>query len=156
MSSKLAAQRISNALRVGTLAGLLTVMAGCNSPAVQPTAVNPTSTVPPITAPTIVPTEAPTLEAASPTLAPAETPTSVVSAPTAPAGETAVPVAASSTPAPTVAVGDLQWKQIALAGNDITDLSFIAQGANVSVLAAGPKGVWTRLTITRHGINIMS
>ncbi len=40
-------------------------------------------------------------------------------------------------------VGDLQWKQVALGGTNLTDLSFISQGSNLVVLAAGPKGVWT-------------
>ncbi len=68
MLSKLAGQKIGNMLRMGALAGLLVVVAGCGStPAVQPT-TGPTGTIPPITAPTIAPTEVEaTVEVASPT-----------------------------------------------------------------------------------------
>ncbi|HKP53802.1 MAG TPA: sialidase family protein [Chloroflexia bacterium] len=141
MLSKLAGQKISDALRIGALVGLLAVVAGCNTTSGgQPTNV-PTGTAPPIAAPTIMPTEvAATAEVASPTIPAAETPTELASSPTTPPDPTPVVI---NTPAPTMSVGDLQWKQVGLGGNNVTDLSFISQGSNVVVLAAGPKGVWT-------------
>ena len=143
MSIMTTARGLRNSLRMGALAGLLVVVAGCNSaPASVPTVI-PTVTIPPITAPTIEPTEAaPTVDVASPTIA-AESPTVPVSSPTTAAATAEPTISANNTPAPTVPVGDLQWKQVGLAGNNITDLSFLAEGGSLSVLVAGPKGVWT-------------
>lgn len=137
----LAARKITHALRVGALAGLLALVAGCNNGA----ATVPTAAVtPPIT----VPTQGSTVP--DPTPEPKATntieiaPSATTEAPTVPPTEITAPIPeASNTPAPTVAVGDLEWKQVGLAGNNVTSLSFLSQGTNLAVLAAGPKGVWT-------------
>lgn len=136
-----AAQKITHALRVGALVGLLALVAGCNNgPTSGPTAV--------VTPPITVPTQATTVP--DPTPEPQATstvevaPSATLLAPTAPPAETTAPIpVASSTSAPTVAVGDLQWKQVGLAGSKVSSLSFLSQGTNLVVLAAGPKGVWT-------------
>jgi len=140
MLSNRFARKISGAFRVSALAGLLVVVAGCGNTPAQPTAV-PSATPPPISAPTEVPTEAaPTEVPATPT-ALIETPTVPAETPTTPAEETSVPTpAADNTPVP---VGNLQWKQVGLAGTNLTDVASLSEGNNALALLAGPQGVWS-------------
>lgn len=155
MLSNTLARNISGALRLSALAGLLVVAGGCGNTPAQPTVV-PSATPPPISAPTEAPTEAaPTDVPATPTSL-VETPTVPAQTPTTSAVETSVPTpAAGKTPVP---VGDLQWKQVGLAGTNLTDVAFLSEASNTLVLVAGPQGVWSGTydysTWEKHNVKI--
>jgi photosystem II stability/assembly factor-like uncharacterized protein len=107
---------------------LLVALAACGpaaTPTVTPIAPTPTDVAagqPTDTPASPSPTEPPT-EEATPTEEEAPSPTP------------------SPTPAPAVNVGDLEWKQVGLAGTDLQDIALHPAGNNPA-LVTGPGGAW--------------
>lgn len=120
---------------------------GPGSPAATPMPTNtnlppsaiaePTQTLLPLTA-TVVTVEPATAAPSTVTPLPLLSPEATGTQEAVPSATT---IAETTTPLPTLNVGDLQWKQVGLAGTAIIDLAFAGEGANLLV-AAGPNGVW--------------
>jgi len=115
----------SHALAVQVLLALLMVVLAACGPAATPTVtpIAPTPTEPA----SGQPTEAP-----------------VPPSPTEPASEPATPTeeaVPSPTAAPAVNVGDLEWKQVGLAGTELQDIALHPAGDNPA-LVTGPTGAW--------------
>ena len=122
MSFKLPSPNLSLTRVMLTAALMVVVVVGCG-PETTPSATPlPTSTQ-----------ETNTPEQATATSAPVATATVEPDpAPTTPT---------ESTPGPGANPANYEWKQVGLAGNNVTDLALHAGGTNL-VLAAGPKGGW--------------
>ncbi|HYP41017.1 MAG TPA: hypothetical protein VEX13_11715 [Chloroflexia bacterium] len=144
MFYKLIGRRIAGASLLCVTVLMLAVVAGCGTTSGAPTviAISPTETP----GAEITGTVEPTLEPTGPTPVVVE-PTNTVAAPATEPTGTAEPAATSPVPPPTatteaiVNIGDYQWKQVGLAGQDVTDLALLPQGTNL-VLAGGEKGAW--------------
>lgn len=107
------------------------VLAGCDAggvPTATPTAIGQAT----LEVPTAQATNTAEAQAPTETTEPAGTPIEPVFTPTE---------VAAQTPAPQPGVGDLQWKQVGLAGKVVQDLALLPTGLNL-VLAAGPEGQW--------------
>lgn len=149
MSQRIAQTKAGNAAMA--LVICLLVVTGCTVTPAAPPELAATATVEATTtSPPVPPVATDTVEVATPTVGATDTalPLTPSDTATAAATETIAPTDTAAQPAPspteaaaTTPVADLQWKQVGLAGNDITGLSVFPQGNNLA-LAVGPKGAW--------------